>query len=82
MKVLVTGAHGFIGKRLVRTLLDANHEVVATRSTADTGIPRDWTEDVRVVPLELCSGESVASNWPKEELFSSMKSATSIFRLR
>ncbi|MDF3053911.1 MAG: putative GDP-6-deoxy-D-lyxo-4-hexulose reductase [Geminicoccaceae bacterium] len=59
MKVLVTGAHGFIGKRLVRTLLDADHEVVATRSTADTGMPRDWTEDVRVVPLELCSGESV-----------------------
>ena len=37
MKVLVTGAHGFIGKQLVRTLLDANHEVVATRSTGDTG---------------------------------------------
>jgi GDP-4-dehydro-6-deoxy-D-mannose reductase len=59
VKVLVTGAHGFIGKRLVRTLLDANHEVVATRSTADTGAPPDWTEGVRVVPLELCSGESV-----------------------
>ena len=59
MKVLVTGAHGFIGKRLVRTLLDANHELVATRSTADTGTPPDWTEGVRVVPLELCSGESV-----------------------
>src|SRR5688572_21922859 len=56
---MVTCAHGFNGKALVGTLLDANDEVVATRSTADTGIPRDWTEDVRVVPLELCSGESV-----------------------
>jgi GDP-4-dehydro-6-deoxy-D-mannose reductase len=59
VKVLVTGAHGFIGKRLVRTLLDAGHELVATRSKADTGIPPDWTEEVRVVPLELCSGDSV-----------------------
>ena len=59
MKVLVTGAHGFIGKRLVRTLLDANHQLVATRSTADTETPADWTKEVRVVSLELCSAESV-----------------------
>ena len=59
MKVLVTGAHGFIGKGLVRKLLHSNHELVATRSTADTEISADWTEEVRVVPLELCSTESV-----------------------
>lgn len=59
MKVLVTGAHGFIGKGLVRTLLDANHELVATRSTADTETPAGWTEEVQVVALELCSAESV-----------------------
>jgi GDP-4-dehydro-6-deoxy-D-mannose reductase len=59
VKVLVTGAHGFIGKRLVRTLLDANHELVATRSTADAELPPDWAEEVRVVSLELCSAESV-----------------------
>ncbi|MEP6551433.1 MAG: NAD(P)-dependent oxidoreductase [Gemmatimonadales bacterium] len=59
MRVLVTGAHGFIGKRLVRTLLDANHELIATRSTADTEVPADWAEEVRVVSLELCSAESV-----------------------
>ncbi|MDQ3223454.1 MAG: NAD(P)-dependent oxidoreductase [Gemmatimonadota bacterium] len=58
MKVLVTGAHGFIGKRLVRTLLDAGHEVIATRSTADADIA-DWAKKVPVVSLELCSAESV-----------------------
>lgn len=58
MKVLVTGAHGFIGKRLVRTLLDAGHEVVATRSTADADVA-DWAKKVPVVSLELCSAESV-----------------------
>lgn len=59
MKVLVTGAHGFIGKRLVRALLDARHELVATRSTADTEIA-DWAEEARIVSLELCSAESVS----------------------
>jgi len=58
MKVLVTGANGFVGKQLVRTLLEANHELVAT-CKADTEIPADWTEAVRVVSLELCSTESV-----------------------
>ncbi len=55
----MTGAHGFIGKQLVRALLDANHQVVATRSAADTDLPAEWAEGVRVVSLELCSAESV-----------------------
>ena len=58
MRVLVTGAHGFIGKRLVRALLDAKHELVATRSSADTEIA-DWSKEARVVSLELGSAESV-----------------------
>lgn len=58
MKVLVTGAHGFIGKQLVRTLLDARHELIATRGTADSEIA-DWSHQVRVISLELCSPESV-----------------------
>lgn len=58
MKVLVTGAHGFIGKQLVRTLLDAGHELVATRSATDTDIP-EWAGDVQVISLELCNADSV-----------------------
>jgi GDP-4-dehydro-6-deoxy-D-mannose reductase len=58
MKVLVTGANGFIGTQLVRTLLEANHEPVAA-CKAETEIPAEWTKAVRVVPLELCSAESV-----------------------
>jgi GDP-4-dehydro-6-deoxy-D-mannose reductase len=58
VKVLVTGANGFIGKKLVPTLLEANHELVATQK-ADTEIPADWTGAVRIVSLELCSAESV-----------------------
>lgn len=58
MKVLVTGANGFIGNQLVRTLLEANHEVVAT-CKADTDIPAEWAGAVQIVSLELCSAESV-----------------------
>jgi nucleoside-diphosphate-sugar epimerase len=58
MKVLVTGGNGFVGKQLVRTLLAANYEVVATCKTG-TEIPEDWTRTVRVVELELCSADSV-----------------------
>jgi GDP-4-dehydro-6-deoxy-D-mannose reductase len=61
VKVLVTGAHGFIGKQLVRALLDASHEPVATRSTTDTEVSAEWAETVRIVSLELCSAESVHS---------------------
>ncbi len=59
MKVLVTGANGFVGTQLVRTLLKANHELVATRK-AGTEIPGNWIGAVRVVDLELCSAESVS----------------------
>jgi GDP-4-dehydro-6-deoxy-D-mannose reductase len=58
VRVLVTGANGFVGKHLVRTLLEADHELVATRKH-DTEIPVDWTAAVRVVSLDLCNAESV-----------------------
>ena len=35
MKVLVTGANGYIGQGVVRHLLDNNHEVVATDFAVD-----------------------------------------------
>ena len=58
MKVLVTGANGFIGSQLAQTLLKADHELIAA-CRADTEIPADWHNVVRVVALELCSAESV-----------------------
>ena len=54
MKVLVTGATGQVGCRLVRQLLAANHEV---RGTAWTEAPPVELERVAGLELDLRKGE-------------------------
>ncbi len=54
MRVLVTGAEGFVGRWLLETLREAGHEVVAAVRPGLTP-PRD----VPVVRLELTDGASV-----------------------
>lgn len=60
MKVLVTGATGFVGKVVVRQLLEANHEVVVlTRNVAKAAISLgnkcryyQWSDTNSLPPLE------------------------------
>jgi uncharacterized protein YbjT (DUF2867 family) len=56
MRVLVTGATGFVGSRLVPTLLDRGHEVVALVRDADGYAP---PAGVRVVEGDLLEPETL-----------------------
>jgi UDP-glucose 4-epimerase len=53
MKILVTGAGGFLGKRLARHLADAGHEVTATVRTEPAGADRAYFESPRVNVLRF-----------------------------
>jgi len=65
MQVLVTGADGFVGRSLVRRLLDDGREVTgAVRPGAAPGVDAFTPEEraaVRWVPLELADAASVST---------------------
>jgi GDP-4-dehydro-6-deoxy-D-mannose reductase len=62
VRVLVTGADGFVGRRLVRALLGRRHEVIAACRPGGPA-PAEWlgpdAPRVRCVPLELASPNPV-----------------------
>lgn len=62
MRILVTGADGFVGRRLVRALAGRGHEVTAA-CRPGWAPAAEWlgpdASRVRVVPLELAEPESV-----------------------
>jgi nucleoside-diphosphate-sugar epimerase len=53
MKVLVTGATGFIGRYVVEELLRYNHEVIASSLTAEEAKSCDWLEQVEFIECDL-----------------------------
>jgi GDP-4-dehydro-6-deoxy-D-mannose reductase len=63
MKVLVTGADGFVGRHLVRRLLATGHDVVGgSRPGVGSDVAADATlRGTRWVPLELTDPASVAA---------------------
>lgn len=63
MRIVVTGADGFVGRSLVPRLLDEGHDVVAAvrpdQPPYSLGRPPQWEGTVATVPLELTDEASV-----------------------
>jgi nucleoside-diphosphate-sugar epimerase len=53
MKVLVTGATGFIGNYVITELLKKNVEVIATSTNTSKAQNFDWFDDVTYLPFNL-----------------------------
>jgi len=53
VKVLVTGATGFIGKYVVEELLRSNYEVIASSKTVEEGRACEWLERTEFIACDL-----------------------------
>ena len=53
MKVLVTGATGFIGNYVVEELLRSNHQVIATSSNKEKAEQANWFQKVTYISFDL-----------------------------
>ena len=55
MKVLVTGATGFVGNYVMKELLAGGHELIATSSDEEKARLTSWYNSVKYIPLDLAS---------------------------
>lgn len=60
-RVLVTGATGYVGGRLVPELLETGHEVVCLARTPAKLASRPWLDDVEVVEADVRDTDAVAA---------------------
>lgn len=60
MKILVTGATGYVGGRLVPVLLEAGHEVRTTTSSPDREQPW-WSDRVEAVVMDIMDADDVCA---------------------
>ena len=57
MKVLVTGATGFVGNKIIEQLIEAGHKVVATSTNLEKAQEKIWFNKVSFIPYIINSQE-------------------------
>ena len=53
MKILVTGATGFVGRHVVRELLNSGHEIIVTSRDPEKIKTFDWFSMIHYIPYDL-----------------------------
>ena len=59
MKILVTGATGFIGQHTIRALLRQGHEVVATSTSREKAARQSWFNQVTFLEYDIARPELI-----------------------
>lgn len=60
MKIIVTGATGFVGRHLVEQLLLSGHEIIAVARNSERFDEMDWRDRVRRIACDIHAGGSDA----------------------
>ncbi len=68
MKVLVTGATGFIGNYVIEELLKYNHEIIATSRSREKVSDKSWRKKVTYIECDLDSEQDFARLFDFPEL--------------
>lgn len=67
MRVLLTGATGFIGRHVVNSLLHKGHEVTAVARDAAKAATMPWMEKVRFIPCDIHHRETDAGMFGRQD---------------
>jgi uncharacterized protein YbjT (DUF2867 family) len=63
MKILLTGATGYVGKRLLPVLIDRGHDIVcAVRDKNRLMITKQYCENVHIVEIDFLNPENAGQN--------------------
>jgi dTDP-6-deoxy-L-talose 4-dehydrogenase (NAD+) len=61
MKILVTGATGFIGNHVVTYLLSKNHKVIATSRNKNKTQQKLWYNKVKYIPFDISAADNATN---------------------